>query len=348
MKNLYKALACIIGGIAGVWLTAKILLPVGLPFLLGWALAMLAAPATKRIANRIRLPYALISFVCLTVLAVLIVLVIWLLGQILLQQIERWGNRLPEVLHSLEEPLGVLRDKLLIFASNLPEGLGVAASEWVERLFDGSSFLVTSASQWLLNLAGRMIAWVPDLFLFLLTMVLSAYLFAAQAPSIKAFFRKHIPLSWLEKLQKVKQKLKTALGGYFKAQFRLSLVTLGVIAVGLLILGQKNAILLAVGIAFLDALPIFGAGTVLIPWALFMLLRGNSAMALGLGIMYAVCAIGRTVLEPRFLGKQIGLSPLLTLIALYAGYRFFGFVGMLLFPVAAMLSKQVYDLAKEV
>ena len=95
----------------------------------------------------------------------------------------------------------------------------------------------------------------------------------------------------------------------------------------------------------MDALPIFGAGTILIPWSILLFLQGNSASALTLAITYALCAISRAVLEPRFLGKQIGLPAILTLLALYSGYRFFGFVGMLLLPIAAMLGKQFYDLA---
>ena len=348
MKNLYKALACIALSIAGVWLTAKILLPVGLPFLLGWMLAMLAAPATKRLSSHIRLPYALISFVCLTVLVVLILLLFWLLWQVVLQQLEHWGQRLPQLLTSLETPLDSLKDTLLLFAADLPDGLAVAAAEWVERLFDGSSLLASNASEWLLNLAGRIIGWVPDLFLFILAMVLSAYLFAAQAPTIHSFFRKRIPHTWLSKLKIVQNRLKLALGGYFKAQLRLSLITFCIVLIGLLSLKQKNALLLAVVIALIDALPIFGAGTILLPWGVVQLLRGAGGTALGLGLIYGASAISRAVLEPRFLGKQIGLPPLITLIALYSGYRFFGFVGMLLFPIAAMLGKQVYDLAKDV
>ncbi len=348
MKNLYKALACIALSIAGVWLTAKIILPVGLPFLLGWLLAMLAAPATKRIAARIRISYAPVSFICLTLLAGLILLLIWLLGQLAFFQLERWGHSLPELLNSLQEPLHRLRHSLLNFAAELPDGLAVAATDWVERLFDGSSILASSASEWLLGLAGGLIALVPELFLFLLTMILSAYLFAAQAPNLRSFFKKHIPADWLRKLNGLKSRLKTALGGYFKAQLRLSLVTFVVVLPGLLILRRPNALLLSGLIALIDALPIFGAGTILIPWGVLLLLQGDSATALGLAIVYAICAIARAVLEPRFLGKQIGLPPILTLIALYSGYRFFGFVGMLLLPIAAMLGKQLYDLAKEV
>ncbi len=348
MKNLQKAALCTVGGILAVWLTAGILLPVGLPFLLGWLLSALAAPATKRIAKHIKLPYWLISFVCLTLLAGVIVLLIWLLGQLLINQLAQWGGQLPELLQSLEQPLALVRDKMLLFAQNLPVGLAEAVSAWVERLFDGSSVLVSSASQWLISLAAKLIAGIPDLFLFLLTMILSAYLFAAQAPSIREFLKKHIPLSWQQKLCTVRKRLKTALSGYFKAQLRLSVVTFGLVFVGLLMLKREYAFVLALLIALIDALPVFGAGTVLIPWSIVLLLSGSSATGLGMLALYAVCALCRTALEPRFLGKQIGLSPLLTLIALYAGYRLFGILGMVLFPIGAILTKQIYDLTKGV
>lgn len=348
MNNLYKALGCVALCVAGVWLTAKILLPIGLPFLLGWLLASLAAPATGRIAARTKLPYAPVSFLCLTLLAALVVVLIWLLGQLIFNQLERWSSSLPELLESLNEPMQLLRKKLLNFATELPNGLAVAASDWIEQLFDGSNLMVSSAPQWILRLAGGLIALVPELFLFLLTMILSAYLFAAHAPNIRDFFTKHVPTDWSEKLQGLRKRIKNALGGYCKAQLRLSVVTFAVVLFGLLILRRDSALLLSVLIALIDALPIFGAGTILLPWSVLLLLQGDTATAIGLAVTYGICAIARAVLEPRFLGKQIGLHPLLTLFALYAGYRFFGFLGMLLLPIAAMLGKQFYDLAKEV
>lgn len=94
----------------------------------------------------------------------------------------------------------------------------------------------------------------------------------------------------------------------------------------------------------MDALPVFGAGTILIPWGVISFLRGVPSLGIGLLALYALCAVGRAFLEPRFLGKQIGLDPLLTLVALYAGFRFFGILGMILLPVAIILLKQLYEL----
>lgn len=346
MKNLYKAMAYILGGVVAVWLGVKILLPVGLPFLFGWLLSRMSTPATKRIANRVKLPYAVISFACLSVLAALLVLLLWLVAQAVLYEIELLAQKLPQLLSSLSQPLKLLEQRLLIFAQRLPDGIGIAVQQWVEKLFAGSSVVLSSASQWLLGVATGIISKVPDLFLFLLTMVLSAYLFAAQTPNIKYFFEKHVPPQWFQKLKTVTARLKLAFGGYLKTQMKLSLVTFCIVLVGLLLLRRRNALLLAALTALIDALPIFGAGTILIPWSIFSFLSGKSGIAAGLLMTYAAAALTRAVLEPRILGKQIGLSPLLTLIALYAGYRLCGFVGMILFPVAAILTKQLYDLVE--
>ena len=113
---------------------------------------------------------------------------------------------------------------------------------------------------------------------------------------------------------------------------------------GLLVLGRKNALPLALVIAVVDALPVFGAGTILIPWGVISFLRGSTVLGIGLLVLYALCSVSRAFLEPRFLGKQIGLNPLLTLIALYAGYRLFGILGMILLPFAVILLKQLYEL----
>lgn len=348
MKKLYKLLAYSVGGFIGIWFGAKFLLPVGLPFLLGWMLAALTTPAVSRITQRCKLPYGLISFGCVTLLSAVIVLLFWLLAQLLINELEHLGHRLPELLSSLSQPLTAVQNSLLHFASKLPESMAVAATQWIERLFEGSSILVSSASQWLISLAGELLSWVPDLIMFLLTTVLSAYLFAAEAPSIKAFFRKHIPQEWMQKLKTVQTRLKTALLGYAKAQGKLMIITFVIIAIGLLLLRRNHALLLALIIAVVDALPIFGAGTILLPWSIFSFLRGSSATGIGLLVLYAVSYLARTILEPRMIGKQLGLSPLLTLIALYAGYRLFGIWGMLLLPLAAILLKQLYDLTREV
>ena len=116
-------------------------------------------------------------------------------------------------------------------------------------------------------------------------------------------------------------------------------LTFGELLIGFLILGVDYAFLLALIIAVLDMLPVLGVGTVLIPWALVALLQKNFYLGFGLVILYLVMLVLRQIAEPKLLGKSLGLHPLLTLFASYAGFRLFGFLGMLAGPVVATLIK---------
>jgi sporulation integral membrane protein YtvI len=246
-------------------------------------------------------------------------------------------------LESLGGPVRELQAKLLRLAARLPASVAPAAVEWVEKLFEGSSVLLSSLSKWVLDWAGNLLAFVPNLLMFLLTTLLSSYFFAIEDAKITALLHRHLPEQWRRKGSSLWKRLKVSLKGYCKAQLYLSGVSLLLSFAGLLILGKSP--LLSIPIAFIDALPVFGAGAVLIPWGIVSLLQGSSFAGWGLLVLYGLISVTRTVLEPRFLGRQIGLHPLLTLLALYAGFRLFGFWGMLLLPVGVMLLKQLYDLS---
>ena len=338
MKNPLNILLYILGGAIGLWLTAKVLLPIGLPFLIGWGLARLSRPLHPK-----RLPRVVSALFGVTVLFALLSLLLWLAGYFLFCKAEQLSHSLPNFLESLGGPVRELQAKLLRLAARLPASVAPAAVEWVEKLFEGSSVLLSSLSKWVLDWAGNLLAFVPNLLMFLLTALLSSYLFAIEDAKITALLHHHLPEQWRTKVQALWGRLKSSLKGYCKAQLYLSGVSLLLCFAGLLILGKSP--LLSVPIAFIDALPVFGAGAVLIPWGILLLLQGIPFGGWGLLVLYALISVTRTILEPRFLGRQIGLHPLLTLLALYAGFRLFGFWGMLLLPVGVMLLKQLYDLS---
>lgn len=346
MKAPWKLLAYAACAIAGVWLTAKLLLPVGLPFLLGWLLSRAAKPMASWLEKRARLPAWLAAFLAVTPVCLAVLAGLFLLGRFAVTGLEQLARQLPAFLSSLEAPLADLREKLLRLTANLPSSAAAAAEAWLSRLFEGGSVLAGTVSERLLRMAGDVISCLPDCFLFLLTTLLSAYLFSSQRSALLEAARRHVPAEWIDRLRAVARRLKAALGGYCKTQLRLSAVTALLLAVGLLLLRVPRAPLIALGIALIDALPVFGAGTVLIPWSVVSFLRGENVLAVGLLALYAVAAVSRAFLEPRFLGRQIGMHPLLTLLSLYAGYRLFGFLGMILLPIGVILLKQLYDLVE--
>ena len=147
-----------------------------------------------------------------------------------------------------------------------------------------------------------------------------------------------------EKILPVARRIKTALGGWVKAQLKLAGLCFGVVCGGFLLLGIPYAPVWAALTALVDAVPVLGTGTVLIPWSLVCLLQGQRVRALGLVAVYVVALIARSALEPRLVGKQLGLDPLVTLAALYTGFRIWGIPGMLLSP---LLCVAVAEAARE-
>ena len=340
MKQPWNILLYILLGGVGLWLCAVLLLPVGLPFLLGYLISRLASRFRPRRWN------ATVSGIFgVSVVFLLLSMLLWLVFRFLLAEGQILAKKLPHLLEELSPTLELVYGKLLSLTERFPEGLSLPAAQWVERLFTGGSLFLGSLSEWLLSGAAGLLSRIPNLILFILTTLLSAYFFATDPRGIGTFFRKHIPQSRLEKGSALLHRLKSAIVGYAKSQLYLSAVSFVLCALGLLLLGYPRAFLWAIPIALIDALPVLGTGIVLIPWGLVSFLRGDTRTGIILLLLYGAVSVTRTILEPRFLGKQIGLHPLLTLLSLYGGFRLFGVPGMVLLPIGVMMLKQVYDLS---
>ena len=231
MKKLWQLCACAAGVLAGLWLTARILLPVGLPFLLGLGLARLARPLAVRLR---RLPRGLAAFLSVTAVCLAAAAVLTGLGWALWQGCAALCARLPGLLSSLAEPLQRLHAAALHLASRLPDGMGEAAAQWVDRLFAGGSVVADSVSQGVFGCVTRVLGWMPQLLLFALTALLSAYFLAGDAPRLRALAARHVPEEWRARGGQLLARLRAALRGYVLAQGKLLLVTFGVVSLGLL------------------------------------------------------------------------------------------------------------------
>ena len=152
-----------------------------------------------------------------------------------------------------------------------------------------------------------------------------------------------LPPPWRTRLGRVAGGLREALGGWLKAQGLLMLITFGELAAGFLLLRVELSLLLAGLVALVDALPVFGTGTVLLPWAVLALLGGDVRMSVGLLVLYSVISLVRSLLEPRLVGARVGLPPLAALVCMYVGFQALGVLGMLLAPLAAVLARQLWD-----
>lgn len=334
----FKKILPVGAAIAVAWLTGKYLLPVALPFLLGAGVALLAEPAVRPIARKLNRTAGAALGVSLT-LSVLTGALL-LIGAVAVQQVGRLAQGVPQLADTARESLTVVRTWLTELSDKAPRQLQPLLQRTVSEFFSDGTVLIEQVTQRLPGAVSTAIGTVGNGVLGLGTGILSAFLISARLPKLRTYLDNCAPL---QQLKPAMSRVRTALGGWLKAQLKLCAVTWGIVSVGFLLLRIRGGILWAAAVALVDAVPILGTGTVLVPWAVVCLLQGESLRSIGLLCIYGASLMTRTVLEPKLVGSQLGLDPLATLAALYVGYRFWGFPGLLLTPILASAAKSLMN-----
>lgn len=324
-----------------VWLGQRYLLPILLPFLLGTGLAFAAEPVTGFFERRFRLKRGAAAGIGVTVAMVMFLGLLVLLGGLMVRELGALAGVLPDLEDTAAGGLLLLEDFLVGIASRAPDGLRPLLSKMVLDLFSGGSALLDQVTRRIPGMASAVLSRIPDGALGLGTGILSGFMISVRLPKIKHWIGCRLPEAWRETYLPALGRMRRALWGWFQAQAKLAGVTFLILTAGFLVLQISYAPVWGVLVALVDAAPILGTGTVLIPWSLVCALQGNYLRAAGLLGTYAVAALTRSVLEPRLVGRQLGLDPLVTLAALYTGYQLWGIWGMLAAPMLAAAAMEL-------
>ena len=333
----YAALAA-----GGLWLAWRVVLPCLLPFLAALGLAALLEPAVGFLTRRLRMGRRWAAGLCTGALAG------GLLGGLGLLIWRAWYelnlllDRLPALMAGLPDLAGQVESRVYRFLIALPLPAQEPARQLLKGWLEQGAALPQRLYEWLTQALASAASALPAFLLFLTTTLLALYLFSAGGPQLLEALRSRTPAPWLERARRLRAGLKTALGGWLRAQLLLMLLTFGELTAGLLVLRVELALLLAGLIALLDALPVFGAGVVLIPWGAAALLGGDLFLGVGLLVLCAVVVLVRSLLEPRLVGKRVGLHPLAALVSMYAGFQLLGVAGMVLAPLLTVVGKQLW------
>lgn len=323
------------------WLGVRFLLPIATPFLLAALLALAAEPLVHGLNKHLHLPRGVAAGIGITVALVLTVLLLLALCALLVRELGALAGVLPDLESATLSGLDSLEIWLLGLAQKAPKGISPILVHGVEGMFSSGSALLDGLTSRLLNLATSILKALPDSALGLGTWVLASFMLSARLPRIRAWLVEHLPKAWHERYAPHLQTLKKTVSGWLLAQSKLVGVTFCILTAGFLLLQISHPILWAAATCLVDILPVLGTGTVLIPWSVVCFLQGDSLRGIGLLAIYAVVSLLRSVLEPRLVGKQLGLDPLVTLLAIYAGYRLWGLPGMLIAPVLAVAASQI-------
>ena len=339
-KTAYRILTAVVVGL-GLWLGVRYVLPVLLPFLIGSLIAFSAEPGVRLLEKKLSWRRFPASMLCVSLTMVLLTAVVSMLGAVAVRELGSLTRYAPTLGQKISQGLTALEDTLLAVAEQAPERLRPMLTRTVLDTFQDGSTLLNGVTTQLPSMVAGAVSWVYSSVLTVGTAVLAGYMISTRLPRIRSFLREHLPETPKQKILPALRQVKKTFGKWLFAQVKLMLVTFGIVGIGLTILGIPYGILWAGLIALVDAVPILGTGTVMVPWAVICFIQGNSARGLGLLVIFAGAWLARNLLEPRFIGKSLGLDPLWALVAFYVGLKLWGLPGMILLPIGAALVKSL-------
>jgi sporulation integral membrane protein YtvI len=313
--------------------------------------ASIIHPLAKKTQRRLRLPYKLCA-------AVYVALLLLLLSALLFFLISRLTEELRELVAWVEdhqeqivEKIGVLFSfverlserfsfmKQAVGSSAVGESVDVMVSDWISKS-------ITSMGTWITAGVGRMLLSIPKALILLLITVMACFYWSMDYTSIQGYIWSVFPRSMQVRAEAMREKARSAFRRYIRAYVILWCLTFCEVLIGLLLLKQPYAFLISALVATVDILPVLGAGTILIPWAIMLMLLGNYTVGSGLLVLYGVLTIVRQIAEPRIVGESLGLHPLASLLCIVLGLQLFGVFGMIFaIPLTAVIYTLLRDMA---
>ena len=323
-----------------VYIVLKFLLPLLMPFVISFIIASILRPIIRLITNNTNLNRTLISIVILLVFYGLCIFLLVSFGVKIFASVSDVFFRLPEIYKSSIQPtLNTLFSKIDASTPNVNLALILG---W-DNISQSMMSLVASISTNALNAIASIASKTPAFMLKLIITLIASFFFTFDYQKIVNFILKQFPEKSQFMIINIKNSSINALLKLLKAYAILLSVTFIELLIGLTILKVENAFTISIIIALVDILPVLGTGSILTPWMIISLINGNINLAIGLLILYIIITVVRQILEPKVVGHQIGLYPLITLMCMFVGAQLFGIAGLFGFAIAATIIKNLHD-----
>ena len=314
-----------------------------IPFLIALAISMLIEPIIKWVNKKTKLERKKSAII---VLFGVFAIIIGILSIGITSLISESSN----LLTGLNDYIDIVYDKTqeMINSINFDgfdgrEEVNAIIQNSTRNIFDRFSELITELLQSVL----KVVTSLPEIGIYTVITIIATYFLCTDRFYMMDQLEHHFPKEWVRKIGNHVREISSSLGAYLKAEFILIGIDFVIILIGLFVLNVFNynikyPLLVAIGIGVVDALPLVGSGTVMVPWAIFSALNGDIKLAIAILILYAIIIIVRQLLEPKIVSSQIGIHPIFTLIAMYTGYKFKGIIGMLVGPIVLIILKSIF------
>ncbi len=331
-----------------IWFTLRYLLGLLLPFIIGIVIAALLNTPVKRISRRLSLSSKFVSFVLVLLFYATVGTLLSIVCVRLFIAAGRAFGRLPDFYSETVAPI------LAGFFKKIRDIVGrfdnSAVSEYMTLFTDAQLSLgsaISAISSRAVGFISGIVTHLPMFIIEILLTVISTFFFSADYTNITGFLVSLVPKTMHKQLCGIKRCVSVVLLKYCRSYLLIFLVTFGELFLGLTLAKAGTPASTAFFIALFDILPVVGIGFVLIPWSTIALVTGRVRLGVMLLLLYAVMTVVRNIIEPKIVGREVGLHPTLTLISMFVGTRLFGVLGLFALPIGLSVAKAVYDCNRE-
>ena len=319
-------------------------LPLVAPFVIAFFIAHILQKPIRLINRKLKLSGKLTAILMVVFFYGVIGTLLTLLGIKAVSALVSLIGTLPTLYenHALPYFMDILRNVEGFFADMDPS-LVAALEEIGMQLIQSMSQLVSSVSVAVMGMATNLVSAVPGLFIKLVLMIISTFFITADYDHLTGFCLRQMGKKTTSVFLQIKEYVAGTLLVCIRSYAIIMAITFVELAIGLTLVGINHAILVALIIAVFDILPVLGTGGVMIPWTILTVIQGNYPMALGLLILYLVITVIRNFIEPKIVGSQLGLHPVVTLCSMFVGVQLLGVVGLFGFPIGLSLLRHLND-----
>lgn len=339
--RLLIVIAMVIGAFVAFYYISK----VTYPFLIAFAIAFLINPLVNFFEKKGKMPRVLAVIITLIIIIAVFAALITLLVAEIVSGATYLADVLPKHLNTLiRYSEGLFASQIIPLYNQITgmfDNLDAGQQETImANIQSVGQRIGTTVGNFLKGFFGNIpliLSWFPNAATVLIFSMLATFFISKDWYRLAEMGGRIMPLKAKKSGRTVFADLKKALFGFIKAQFTLISITTVIILIGLLILRVDYAITIAFVAGIVDIIPYLGTGTVFVPWILYEAIAGDMGLAIGLGVLYIIVLVQRQIMEPKILSSSIGLDPLATLIALFAGFKLLGFLGLIAGPVTLVI-----------
>mgnify|MGYP005763203221 FL=1 len=341
-SKVIKRIFLLLVSVIGIYLFFKLSI-FYLPFLIAFVLSLLIEPAIKFLMRKLKLKRKTSSiFIFLIVLLIIGGGLVWGITTIISEAsslLQGFNNYFDKLYIQIQEVMNYFSSSKFQFSEQVNHFIQESTTEFIGNF-----------SNWIKNGLTNLLNFftqIPTISIYVVITLLSLYFICTDKIYIMDQVEHHLPPIWAKKIWIHLKEISKMLGCYLKAEATLVLVSFIISIIGLYIfqmigLNIHYPLLIALGIGFVDALPILGSGSVMIPWAILVALDGDIKLGIAIMILWGIMSIVRQFIEPRIVSHQLGIHPIFTLLAMYTGFRFMGIIGILLGPIILIILKNIF------